>query len=290
MTTRRRRSPPSFQRAANPPCPASHPRRTTPTTPGRPRPVRREEGEDAGPDDAGPTTPDRTTPGRTTPGRTTTVTTAAAEPAPGREPELSPAPAGRHYGGQLCPPETARSPCASSPPPPTPAYSGNVSGGNVLEWIDKAGYACAVGWSGRYCVTAYVGDVRFTTPVRVGHLVEATGRLLHTGRSSMQVLVTVRSGDPTDRVLQHATACLMVFVAVDEDGQGGAGAALAADRRARRAAAGRRDAADQGAGRYRGRDGQPDLHRRRHRAPDLPALPGRARPTSTGAARCTAAR
>ena len=102
---------------------------------------------------------------------------------------------------------------------PTDAgYSGNVSGGSVLEWIDKAGYACAAGWSGTYCVTAYVGDVRFSTPVRVGHLVEATGRLLHTGRSSMQVLVTVSSGDPTDRVLREATSCLMVFVAVDDAG------------------------------------------------------------------------
>ena len=103
---------------------------------------------------------------------------------------------------------------------PTDAgYSGNVSGGSVLEWIDKAGYACAIGWSGRYCVTAYVGDVRFSTPVRVGHLVEATGRLLHTGRSSMQVLVTVSSGDPADRVLREATPCLMVFVAVDDAGK-----------------------------------------------------------------------
>jgi acyl-CoA hydrolase len=103
---------------------------------------------------------------------------------------------------------------------PTDAgYSGNVSGGSVLEWIDKAGYACAVGWSGAYCVTAYVGDVRFSTPVRVGHLVEATARLLHTGRSSMQVLVTVRSGDPADRMLREATACLMVFVAVDDTGK-----------------------------------------------------------------------
>ena len=24
-----------------------------------------------------------------------------------------------------------------------------VAGGRVLEWIDKAAYACAVGWSGR---------------------------------------------------------------------------------------------------------------------------------------------
>jgi 4-hydroxybenzoyl-CoA thioesterase len=44
-------------------------------------------------------------------------------------------------------------------------YSGNVSGGRVPEWIDKAGYACAVGWSGSYCVTAYAGNVRFSRPV-----------------------------------------------------------------------------------------------------------------------------
>ena len=31
-----------------------------------------------------------------------------------------------------------------------------VHGGRVLEWIDKGAYACAVGWSGAYCVTAYV--------------------------------------------------------------------------------------------------------------------------------------
>ena len=28
-----------------------------------------------------------------------------------------------------------------------------VAGGRVLEWIDKAAYACAVGWSGGYGVT-----------------------------------------------------------------------------------------------------------------------------------------
>ena len=43
--------------------------------------------------------------------------------------------------------------------------SGNVSGGRVLEWIDQAGYACAVGWAGTYSVTAYVGNVRFSRPV-----------------------------------------------------------------------------------------------------------------------------
>jgi acyl-CoA hydrolase len=82
---------------------------------------------------------------------------------------------------------------------------GNVDGGRVLERIDKAGYACAVGWSGTYSVTAYVGNVRFSQPVRVGHLVQATARLVNTGRSSMQVLVTVESGAVQDRILSEAT-------------------------------------------------------------------------------------
>ena len=103
---------------------------------------------------------------------------------------------------------------------PTDAgYSGGVSGGRVLEWIDKAGYACAVGWSGRYCVTAYVGNVQFSRPVAVGELVEATARLVHTGRSSMHILVSVRSGDPQTARLSSATECLMVFVAVDGEGR-----------------------------------------------------------------------
>jgi acyl-CoA hydrolase len=99
---------------------------------------------------------------------------------------------------------------------PTDAgYSGNVSGGCVLEWIDKAGYACAVGWSAHYCVTAYVGDVHFTRPVAIGELVEVSARLIYTGRSSMHILVTVSSADPKDGAFTEATRCLTIFVAVD---------------------------------------------------------------------------
>ena len=36
-------------------------------------------------------------------------------------------------------------------------FGGKVHGGAVMKWIDQAGYACAVGWSGLYCVTLYVG-------------------------------------------------------------------------------------------------------------------------------------
>jgi len=33
----------------------------------------------------------------------------------------------------------------------------------VMKWIDQAGYACAVGWSGKYCVTVAVGGIRFAS-------------------------------------------------------------------------------------------------------------------------------
>jgi 4-hydroxybenzoyl-CoA thioesterase len=106
---------------------------------------------------------------------------------------------------------------------PTDAGHGEgVGGGRVLEWIDKAAYACAANWSGTYSVTAYVGDVRFSRPIPVGDIVEAHARLAHTGRSSMHIVVTVSSGHPTQHALTPATECLVVFVAVD-----GAGATVA---------------------------------------------------------------
>ncbi len=103
---------------------------------------------------------------------------------------------------------------------PTDAgQSGSVSAGRILEWIDKAGYAAVARWSGTYAVTAYVGNVRFTRPVEVGHLVEVTARVVRTGRTSMDVMVETFSGPPSTGELAESTHCLMVFVSVDDDGR-----------------------------------------------------------------------
>jgi acyl-CoA hydrolase len=93
-----------------------------------------------------------------------------------------------------------------------------VAAGSVLEWIDHAGYACAVGWSAGYCVTAYVGNVHFTRPIAPGDLIQAHARIIHTGRSSMQVLVVIEAADVHTRVYTRATHCILVFVAVDAEG------------------------------------------------------------------------
>lgn len=104
-------------------------------------------------------------------------------------------------------------------PGDTTITSGVVSAGRLLEWIDKAAYACAVGWSHGYCVTAYVGNVDFRSPVHPGELVEVRARVVQTGRTSMHVLVSVRSRDPGAMTFSgDAMHCLAVMVAVDEAG------------------------------------------------------------------------
>ncbi|NLU84682.1 acyl-CoA thioesterase [Rhodococcus sp. HNM0569] len=89
-----------------------------------------------------------------------------------------------------------------------------VHSGRILEWIDKAAYAQATGWSGTYCVTAYVGNVRFHRPVHSGQLVEVETRLVHTGSTSMHIHCEVRAADPVDREFVQCCECLVVFISM----------------------------------------------------------------------------
>ncbi len=100
-------------------------------------------------------------------------------------------------------------------------YGGKVFGGTVMGWIDQAAYALAVGWSGHYAVTVYVGGIQFEAPVPIGSLVEVSARLLHTGSSSMHIGVDVNASNPRAgaETRQRNTHCIVVFVAIDDDGK-----------------------------------------------------------------------
>ena len=96
-------------------------------------------------------------------------------------------------------------------------YGGKVHGGQVMKWIDQAGYAAAVGWSGRYSVTVAVGGIRFVAPIRISDLVTVETTLVHTGTTSMHFAVDVRARDPMDdRKPRLCTHCVIVFVALDK--------------------------------------------------------------------------
>ncbi|MGA3252326.1 MAG: acyl-CoA thioesterase [Paraburkholderia sp.] len=95
-------------------------------------------------------------------------------------------------------------------------FGGKVHGGMVMKWIDQAGYACAVGWSGAYCVTAAVSGIQFVKPILIGDLVSVRAKLIHTGSSSMQMAVDVLARDLRSGEERLATSCVMVFVALDK--------------------------------------------------------------------------
>ncbi len=97
-------------------------------------------------------------------------------------------------------------------------YGGNVHGGSVMKWIDQAGYACATSWSSSYCVTVYVGGIRFYSPIKIGHIVKVEAEVIYTGSSSMHIAINVFSRNIKRQEFDKKTHCIIVFVAVDDEG------------------------------------------------------------------------
>jgi len=94
-----------------------------------------------------------------------------------------------------------------------------VHGGAVMKWIDQAGYTCAVNWSSQYCVTVYVGGIRFVNPILIGDMVEVKAQIIYTGKSSMHIAVDINAVNPKTKKNTKATHCIIVFVALDDSGK-----------------------------------------------------------------------
>lgn len=98
-------------------------------------------------------------------------------------------------------------------------FGGKVHGGAVMKWIDQAAYANAASWSEGYCVTVYVGGIRFYKPIQIGNLVKIQSRVIYTGKSSIHIAVDVYSRKITGERFEKTTHCVIVFVSVDENGK-----------------------------------------------------------------------
>ena len=98
-------------------------------------------------------------------------------------------------------------------------FSGKVHGGEVMKWMDQAGYAYAVQYSKGYAVTRIVDNIEFVNPMRIGDLVRVETTLLSTGTTSMTFRLEVYSENLTSGLEKLNCSCQMVFVAVDENGK-----------------------------------------------------------------------
>ncbi|MBB6324916.1 acyl-CoA hydrolase [Algoriphagus iocasae] len=97
-------------------------------------------------------------------------------------------------------------------------FGGKVHGGVVMKWIDQAAYTCARTWAESYCVTVYVGGIRFYKPINIGEVIKIDAAVIYTGNSSIHIMVEVYSRDFSEHEFEKKTHCIIIFVAVDEHG------------------------------------------------------------------------
>lgn len=94
-------------------------------------------------------------------------------------------------------------------------HHGNVFGGVILALVDKAGGVVARRHARCPVVTVMVDRVDFREPVYATDYVEAHGRLIHVGRTSMDVMVTVEAEQVETGYRRVTNRCFLTYVALD---------------------------------------------------------------------------
>jgi acyl-CoA hydrolase len=96
---------------------------------------------------------------------------------------------------------------------------GNLFGGTLVSWMDKAAGFAAMRRSRTVVVTAAIEDIAFSVPIVVGDLVEVNARVVSVGRTSMRVRVEVSKENPITGTSELCTVGHFTMVAMGEDGK-----------------------------------------------------------------------
>jgi acyl-CoA hydrolase len=97
-------------------------------------------------------------------------------------------------------------------------FGGKVHGGIVMKWIDQTAYTCARTWAETYCVTVYVGSIRFYKPISIGEVIRIDAQVIYTATTSIHIAVDVFTRSFAEQEFEKKTHCVIVFVSVDEKG------------------------------------------------------------------------
>jgi acyl-CoA hydrolase len=112
-------------------------------------------------------------------------------------------------------PRESQSTLSESMMPDQLNHHGNVFGGEILALIDKCGGVVARRHARMPVVTVLVDRVEFQEPVYATDYVEAHGRLVYVGRTSMEVMVTVYAENVESGQRRRTNTCFLTYVALD---------------------------------------------------------------------------
>jgi acyl-CoA hydrolase len=96
---------------------------------------------------------------------------------------------------------------------------GTVFGGQVMAWIDVAGAVTAMRHVRGPVVTASFDRVDFHAPAKVGHVMVLKAQVNYTGRTSLEIGVTVNAENPMTGECHLTTEALITFVHLDQIGK-----------------------------------------------------------------------
>lgn len=97
---------------------------------------------------------------------------------------------------------------------------GNVSGGELMKFMDNAAWATAMQYAKSNVVTARADELNFFIQIPVGSFVTCIGEIVYVGNSSMEVKVTVEIQDlqrGTD--IEKALTAYFTMVALEDNGR-----------------------------------------------------------------------
>ena len=96
--------------------------------------------------------------------------------------------------------------------------AGTVHGGEIMKMMDTCGSVAAMRHAKKNVVTVRVDELVFYQPIQVGQLVVCEAELVFVGRTSMEVLVTVKYENMTgDEPCKVALTAYFTYVAIDEN-------------------------------------------------------------------------
>jgi acyl-CoA hydrolase len=93
---------------------------------------------------------------------------------------------------------------------------GNVFGGQIMAWVDLCAAITAQRHSGKTCVTAFVDDLKFQQPVKVGEVVRLRAEVSAVFNSSMEIEVVVEGEDSRTGKHWPCVDARLTFVAIDD--------------------------------------------------------------------------
>ncbi|MBQ6530085.1 MAG: acyl-CoA thioesterase [Clostridia bacterium] len=97
--------------------------------------------------------------------------------------------------------------------------AGNVHGGEIIKLMDSTTGVAAQKHAHTNCVTARIEEINFKKPIHIGELVTCKAQVIYTGRSSMEVFVTVESEDLISGKQQIALTAFFTMVSLDKNGK-----------------------------------------------------------------------